>query len=292
MAADPRVHRPKFEVVACELGFTEGPVIRRHSRGVAVVSVSLGYVYEIGEDGTVAGMFVGNAPNGLAEVADGRLFIAQTGSTSPIGGGGERGREGGVQVLSPGGEVSWLSTEPTSPNDICVGPDGWVYCSDPTRPMGSNDGRVWRVHPDTGEAQRLAEMDWYPNGLGFGLDDDVLFVAHTQAAQIVRYPRDGEGGRERPEVVVQMTDGHPDGFTFDTDGNLVICAVQFADQPGTIQRWTTSGELLDVVQVGPAPIYANLALDPDGTAWVTGSSEGTVLRVDLGWEGLPLHPFR
>jgi gluconolactonase len=287
-----RTLTPSVTVLASGLGFTEGPVIRRDGRGVIVTSVSLGRLYTVDASGVVRDDWVGNAPNGLAEAADGRIFIAQCGATSPIGAGGALGQEGGVQVLHPDGAVSWLSTAPTSPNDICIGPDGWVYCTDPTRPMGSNSGRLWRVHPDTGEAQCLAEMEWYPNGLGFGRDDGVLHVAHTQAAQIVRYPlRDGRLGAG--EVAIQMEDGSPDGFTYDADGNLVVCAVRHDDRPGSVQRWSVDGELLDLVRLGDAPLYTNVALDPDGTMYVTDSTDGTVLRVDgLGWVGIPLHPFR
>jgi gluconolactonase len=286
-----RTLRPNVSVMAEDLGFTEGPVILQRG-GVIVTSVSTGRLFRVDPDGSIHEIVVGNAPNGLAEGADGRIFIAQCGATSPIGAGGDLGREGGVQVLDPDGSVSWLTTEPTSPNDICIGPDGWIYCTDPTRPMGSQSGRIWRVHADSGEAQKLVDVDWYPNGLGFGLNDDELFVAHTQEAQIVRYPL-AAGALGPGEVAFTMTDGHPDGFAFDTDGNLVVCAVQFSDRPGTIQRWTPDGELLDVVTVGTAKVYANVAVDPEGTMYVTGSSEGTVLRVDgVGWRGLPLHPFR
>jgi gluconolactonase len=277
-------------VIASGLGFTEGPVILRDG-AVLVTSVSLGFLYRIATAGTVEPTFVGNAPNGLAEGRDGRVYVAQCGATSPIGAGGDLGREGGVQVVGTDGSVGWLTTEPTSPNDICIGPDGWVYCTDPSRPMGTNSGRLWRCHPDTAAVQLLDEVDWYPNGLGFG-PDDALYVAHTQQSQIVRYDVDA-GQLSQSKTVIEMHDGHPDGLSFDVDGNLVICAVQFDDRPGSIQRWTPDGALLDIVRVGTAPAYTNVAIDTDGTMFVTGSSEGTVLRVDgCGWAGLPLHPFR
>jgi gluconolactonase len=239
----------------------------------------------------VTAVDTGSAPNGATEDAEGRIYVAQCGASSPIGAGGDLGREGGIQIIERDGTVSWLTTAPTSPNDLCIGPDGWVWCTDPTRPMGSNSGRLWRCDPESGRAEQLATMDWYPNGIGFGPDDD-LFVAHTSAQQILRYPvlgdRLGEG-----EVVVQLQDGHPDGFTFDVDGNLVIAAVQFSGAAGTIQRWGPDGRLLDVVHPGDAPVYANVALDSAGMMAVTGSSEGTVLRITgCPWAGLPLHPFR
>jgi hypothetical protein len=103
-------------------------------------------------------------------------------------------QRGGVAVVS----IGWLSTKPTSPNDICIGPDGWVYCTDPTRPMGSNDGPPSRR----------------------------LHLRHRRASS---------------------------------------------------STWFRS------VRHRSTP---NVALDAD----VTGSSEGTVLRAELGWKGLPLHP--
>src|SRR5687767_8357318 len=135
-----------FEVLASGLGFTEGPVFRQ-SGDIAVVSMGRGQVCFLGE-GESTWADTGGGPNGLAEAADGSLYVAQNGG---------RGRAfprptatGGVQVVRPDRSVSYVTSDPISPNDLCFGPDGLLYVTDPTRRAPRrDDGRIWRVDPES-----------------------------------------------------------------------------------------------------------------------------------------------
>jgi gluconolactonase len=197
-----------------------------------------------------------------------------------------------VQVVAPDGMVRWLTRDPIAPNDLCLGPDGLLYVTDPTRRPSRDDGRLWRCDPETGEAEMLLSVPWYPNGIGFGPEDDALYVASTGEREIKRFPL-LNGRLGRPEVVIRMERGHPDGFAFDADGNLIVCAVSMTEAPGELQTWSPNGRLLDVLRPGPGRRYTNAALSADRVLIVTDSDGGRVLAFD-SWPtaGLPLHPFR
>ncbi len=109
------------------------------------VSVDQGVVHRADADGCRVVAATGGGPNGLAEGADGTLYVAQNGgrwSASP-----RPTFTGGVQAISPEGEVRWVTQDPISPNDLCLGPDGALYVTDPTRRPAMDDGRIWRIDP-------------------------------------------------------------------------------------------------------------------------------------------------
>lgn len=281
-------------VLASDLGFTEGPVITQAGDFV-VSSIDRGCLYRIsGGDVSVLAV-TGGGPNGATEGAvettGGTFYVSQNGGTRPA----HRWPfvTGGIQVVRPGGHVDWLTQDPVSPNDLCFGPDGLLYLTDPTRGRPArDDGRLWRCDPRTGEAQLLCSLPWYPNGIGFGLEDDAVYVASTGEHRIWRFPLDS-GGLGRPDVFVEMAFGMPDGFAFDVEGNLITTAVGYDGRPGEIQTYDRNGALLDAFCPGPNAKYTNVALGASRTLLITDSEGGTVLVVD-DWptEGLPLHPFR
>lgn len=276
-------------VIARGLGFTEGPIIRQQGDYV-VTSVDQGRLYRIA-DGTVE-VFAETrgGPNGATEGADGSIYVAQNGrGIPPYAGPRDREMTGGVQVVSPdGAKVDWVTRDPVSPNDLCFGADGLLYVTDPTRPITRSNGRVWSVDVATGDTEILAQMDWYPNGIGFGLDADVVFVADSTNGRVVRYAI--ENSRLTSEdPFIQVEQGFPDGFDFDTEGNLILAV----PKAGRIETWSMEGELLDVTVVGPHDHYTNLAIDEHGTLIICDAHEGTVIEY-RNWPaaGLALYPFR
>lgn len=286
---------PGRRVIATGLGFAEGPVLSGSGDGYAV-DLSRGLLYRVTDAGVTVHADVGGGPNGATEGHDGIVYLAQSGRARAAGMLGPRspGMTGGVQRVDPDGAVEWVTMDPVAPNDLCFGPDGLLYVTDPTRPMGPvHDARLFRVDVTTGEAEFLVSLDWYANGIAFGVEDDAVYVANSDASQIVRFPIDA-GRVGSPEVVVQMRSGHPDGFAFDAEGNLVVPAIYpTGEQPGEIQTWSASGELLDVFGLGAGSFCTNVALGADHRLLVTASDTGELLMFD-DWPtaGLALHPFR
>jgi gluconolactonase len=283
--------QPKITVLATGVGFCEGPVITR-AGDVIVTSVDRGMLYKA-KDG-VATVFAQTrgGPNGAAEGVDGKIYVAQnSGNWRP--GPFTPGMTGGVQVVSPDGTVEWLTQDLVYASDLCFGPDGYLYVTDPSRRPSRNDGRLWRVNVATGEADLMLSVPYFPNGINFGVEDDAIYVASTRDSKIVRYPL-GDGKLGEPETAVQMTDGHPDGFAFDADGNIVIAAIALDGGKGSVQTWDPNGKLLDVFYPGSHSFYTNVALSEDGILIVTDADEsGAVIEVSV-WpaKGLALHPFR
>lgn len=277
------------EVIATNLGFTEGPVVTR-AGDILVTSLSHARIYRCRDGRAEVFAETPGAANGATEGKDGRIYTAHLGGKQP--GRYDPALPGGVQLIDASGTVTWLTQDPISPNDICFGPDGHLYVTDPTRPATRNDARLWRVDPQTGEAELLLSVEYFANGIGFGVEDDAMYVASTNAQQIVRYPLNN-GRLGRLEVAIQMSRGYPDGFAFDVEGNVVIAAISMSDDPGEIQTWTTDGKLLDSFSPGAFKQYTNVAFTDDQTLIVTASDAGQVVAFK-NWPlaGLRLHPFR
>jgi gluconolactonase len=290
---------PSIRETASGLGRCEGPVIGQ-AGALLVVSMSTGYVYEISAGDVQVRAATLGSPNGLAEAADRRLYVAQMGIRSHVT--SPPPLAGGVQVVEPDGTVEWLTQDPIAPNDLCFGPDGLLYVTDPTRQPARDDGRIWCCDPVSRETTLLVSVDWFPNGIGFGPEDDALYVASTSHGSIERFPLTATG-LGRPERFATLPYGVPDGFAFDREGRLVVAAIRLdvetgasgpaEDAVGELQTFDRNGLLLDRLRIGPSHLYTNLALDRDGSAHVTETAGGTVVRVDGYFDpGLPLHPFR
>jgi gluconolactonase len=279
----------EFETLAAGLGFTEGPVFRQ-ADDIVVTSIDRGHLYRIPDGQAEIFAVTGGGPNGATEGRDGSIYVTQNGGRGP--GWNRPATTGGIQAVRPDGRVVSLTQDLVSPNDLCFGPDGYLYATDPTRRPERDDGRLWRIDVETGEAELLVSLGWYPNGIGFGLEDDALYVASTGDATIRRFPF-AASRLGNPEVFLTMTSGHPDGFAFDVEGNLVIAAPGTGEGPGNVQVWSRDGQPLEVYRPGDSHYYTNVAISQDCRLIVTDSSAGRVLVAD-GWPhpGLALHPFR
>ena len=274
---------------------SEGPVVRADNE-VIFTSVDHGRLYKITDAGcSVFAETLGGA-NGATEWSDGSIFVAQNGGKWPATRG--PGMTGGVQIVDRSGAVRWLTQDPVSPNDLCFGPDGLLYVTDPTRGPARNDGRLWRCSPDSSEAELLCSLSWYPNGIGFGLEDDALYVVNSTVPKgstngtIVRFALDN-GRLGAPEPYIEMKGFRSDGFFFDADGNFVTVATSTTGGAAEVHTYDRNGKLIDVLQPNGAKHYTNVALGTNRRLIITDAAGQSVLAAD-DWPSkfLALHPFR
>jgi gluconolactonase len=134
-------------------------------------------------------------------------------------------------------------------------------------------------------------VPWFPNGIGFGLEGDVLYVADTGGARIVGFPLTSEG-LGRPETAIQLDRGRPDGFAFDVEGSVIVAALPSPGGLGDLQIWSRDGRLLDCVRPADNRMYTNVALDQSRRMAVTADSGTVYVAGDWPVAGLALHPFR
>lgn len=297
------------KVVAVDVGLAEGPTFLQDGR-LITVSSDRGHILRYDDQGPAIFAITGTGPNGLAEGRDGSVYVTMSGRA------GRRPKDGtpvGILAVRPSGLLQWITWEPVAPNDLCFGPDGLLYFTDPTRGR-RDDGRIWRVDVESSRAELLASVNWYPNGIGFGVRDDLLYVADTSNGRMVGFPW-SPAGVGAPETVFELDHGAPDGFAFDVDGNVVVAtqSFEFANPGhgelgrggrGDVQTYAEDGRLLDVFVPSISKHYTNVALSPRQRLVITSAGDtsmiasgrepgGAVIAVD-GWptEGLPLHPFR
>ncbi|MDR2564652.1 MAG: SMP-30/gluconolactonase/LRE family protein [Bifidobacteriaceae bacterium] len=281
----------EIRLLASGLGFTEGPVVLANGE-IIVTSITHGALYRVLPGGGSSRLAdLGGGANGAALAADGTLYVAQNGGRWAANGPAwPPSSVGGIQRVYPDGSSDWLTKEPLAPNDLCFGPDGKLYVTDPTRSKAINDGRIWRIDPETGASELLASVRFFPNGIAFDAADD-LYLAATDSGGIFRTRVTG-GTLAEPVEVFRLTHGFPDGMAFDAAGNLVIGAVDDQGQ-GTVQTWTMDGALVEELVPGPGHRFTNVAFTGDGGLVICASDNDSVLLVeDWGAEGLPLHPFR
>lgn len=125
-----------------------------------------------------------------------------------------------------------------SPNDVVVKSDGSIWFTDPAYGIDSDyEGHkaeseigachVYRVDPQSGAVEIVADDFVRPNGIAFSPDEKRLYIADTGATHVEggpRHIRAFEVGEDNSlkggKVFATCTQGLFDGFRFDDEGRL------------------------------------------------------------------------
>jgi gluconolactonase len=278
-----------MRVLAAKIGFTEGPVWTSAGE-LLVTSMSRGLVYRVDLDGAEPSIHAetGGGPNGLAEGADGVVYVAQNGNATMVSR-SPRPVEPGVQAIAAGVVDDLVTEGCAAPNDCVVGPDGLLWFTDPPRSPGDAGGRrVCTLDPASGAVEAPIEGIAFPNGLAFGSDADELYVADTEADRILRYRRAGDR-MIGAEVFAELPGAGPDGIAFDVDGNLLVAAFD-ADEVVVLNAKGRRAAALGLPE-GSRP--TNLCVAGEGlkTLVVTLASGGRVVALGDGFAGRAPSPW-
>jgi gluconolactonase len=284
----------KPQVLAEGLEFPEGPVYM--GGGVVVFTEISGARlrrYADGRVGTIAR--TGGGANGATLGPDAAFYVANNGGVNAGPDGvwlSEEAIPGRIQRVTADGQVSDVAVDlpgepPHRPNDLCFGPDGLLYFTDPHNwedLAHLKPGRVNRTDL-LGHAEQLAEVTRFPNGIGFG-PDDRLYVAESLSQKVLVYDwrPDGLGA---PAVFCVLPAGIPDGFCFSADGDLIICG-SLGD---VILVYGSDGRLKDRFDAPQHTEPTNCCLG-EGHLYVTYSGTGQLVAFPCGWEPLSLYPSR
>jgi gluconolactonase len=280
-----------IDVVAAELGFTEGPVWLPDGR-IALTSVSHGCLYIIDPAGGLAERIVtGGGPNGLALGPDGALYVAQNGGIF-----GASGKcRAGVQIVADG-RVDYFATGMEAPNDLVFGPDGRLWVTDtraePDFAAGELGvpGWVWACAVDGSAPERIVDDGpVFINGLAFTGDERSLLVTSTLTSQLLSYAVAPAGAPSwaRAQPVHTFDNGWPDGMVIDESGSAWV-ALTGADRIDAIDAAGNRCASIDL-PAGSLPTNVCIGGPSLDELYVTAAHGQSLLRVRFD-DGDPHRP--
>lgn len=280
-----------WHVLTTGLGFPEGPV-RLGAGDIAFVELQGQRVSRCSNGERAMITPVPGGPNGMARARDGSLFVANNGGLNVGPHGYWHAPEqvsGRIQRIHPDGGLHDLVVIPgehARPNDICFGPDGALYFTDPRNwddLANLLPGRVWRCSRDGGGLTLLDERGMFPNGLAFAPDGGTLYVAYSITQEVLAFPVSDRGLGE-PTVHAKLPSGFPDGMAVASDGTLVVCG----SMGHVIHRFGPDGSHREAIEMPDGSEPTNVCIG-DGLLYVTMSGTGELLALPTELEALPLY---
>ncbi len=216
--------------------------------------------------------------NGLTVGPDGYLYGCDFGIGAVL----RMSEQADVEIFCSGDGDSAFNR----PNDLVFDKKGNLYISDP-KSYGRDieDGRVFYINGETGEATLVADGLTFPNGIAISPRDGKLYLSESAREQVLRFTINEDGSLADKEVFIALPGGDPDGLAFDVEGNLYI--PHFGG--GTIYVIAPDGT---IIQEQPAPGKQPSNIEFAGpdlkTVYVTEDETNAVYRTKVTIAGQPL----
>ena len=283
---DRTVEQDELKRLATGFSFVEGPVWHADEGRLVFSDIPADCMYVMSPDGAVE---IFRAPSRMANGStldrEGRLLTCEHATSRLV----RRNLDGTLTVVADRFEGKELN----SPNDVIVARDGTIYFTDPLYGRGSMYGvlrepeldwrGVYRVSPDGGRIDLVADDFDGPNGLCLSPDERFLYVNDTERRHIRRFEVDrGEvrGGEVWAEVTGEGV-GVPDGMKCDSLGNL------YCTGPGGIHVFDDEARAVGLIRV-PEDTANFTWGDPDlRTLYICASTSIYCIRTAIA--GLKLH---
>jgi gluconolactonase len=190
--------------------------------------------------------------NGLAYDQDGNIIFCQHGNHAIA----KLNKDGSIETIVN----SYQGRRLNSPNDLCIGPDGSIYFSDP--PYGLKEKKI---QPSIAQSQsgvyrwynnnlELINSEFnYPNGLCFSPDYRYLYIGSNEQDErrIIRYEvKDG-----KLQNKICFAEENADGIKTDGQGNLYLATLS------GVKVLSKSGEQIGFIEI--PEMTTNLCIHDD-----------------------------
>ena len=306
--------KKKFEVIAKDLKFPEGPIFMNDG-SIILVEIARGTLSKVNINGSVEVVAdLGGGPNGAAIGPDGHCYVCNNGGFEWEVSLGKKGMRpisqsknyigGSIQKVNLStGQYSTLYTECNGvalkgPNDIVFDKNGNFWFTDlgKVRKRNMDRGAIYWAKSDGSEIKEVIQPFMTPNGIGLSPDEQTLYVAETEGGKLYSYKIINEGQVEKitfPESInggklLNIEGGIKrfDSLALEENGN--ICVATLIN--GGISVISPEGNLVEFVKFDD-PYITNICFGSQNlkTAYITASFEGLLLEVDWNRQGLPLN---
>jgi gluconolactonase len=173
-------------------------------------------------------------------------------------------------------------------NDLVLDAKGSIYFTDQGQ-TGLHDatGRLYRLRP-CGQLDMLLSNVPSPNGVALSPDGKVLYLAVTRGNCVWRVPLLADGSVAKvSQFFTSYGPSGPDGLAVDAQGRLLVA------NPGLGYVWVlnTRAEPVEILRGVAGSSTTNIAFGGQdrSTLFVTDSTHGNVLKVELDIPGVALH---
>lgn len=172
------------------------------------------------------------------------------------------------------------------PNDLTLDKNGNLFFTDP-KSYGKDklDGRVFYYNFAKNELKLLVDGLAFPNGIGISPITKKIYVCESAKSRILSFQLDKENNLSNKNVFILLPGGDPDGFNFDTNGNMYVA--HFGS--GTLFIISPEGKILHSIKTpGKKPSNVEFAGKDKNTLYLTEDETNSIYRIKVSMRGFSL----